>query len=63
MNHIRKSVLVALSLICVIASAAAAEAQQVTAKISTREAYVGMPVVLQVQVKILLLLIHLIFFD
>ncbi len=50
MNHIRKSVLVALSLICVIASAAAAEAQQVTAKISTREAYVGMPVVLQVQV-------------
>jgi len=50
MNHIRKSVLVALSLTCVIASAAAAEAQQVMARISTREAYVGMPVVLQVQV-------------
>jgi hypothetical protein len=40
----------ALSLTCVMALAAAAQAQHVTAKISTREAYVGLPLVLQVQI-------------
>ena len=42
--------MLALSLTCVVALAAAAQAQHVTAKISTREAYVGLPVVLQVQI-------------
>ena len=50
MNNIRRKAVLALSLTCVVALAAAAQAQYVTAKISTREAYVGLPVVLQVQI-------------
>jgi len=50
MNNIRMKAMLALSLTCVMALAAAAQAQHVTAKISTREAYVGLPVVLQVRI-------------
>ena len=50
MNSIRINAVLALTLTCVFALATAADAQQVVAKISTREAYVGLPVVLQVQI-------------